>query len=71
VADQLAAAGLGHVRTVIPEVNTSLTVSSTTVSESSTTVLGTTPEYFSVGTNTVASGAAFTDADVTNAARSP
>ncbi|WP_349903427.1 ABC transporter permease [Parafrigoribacterium humi] len=69
VADQLAAAGLGHVRTVIPEVNTSLTVSSTTVSESSTTVLGTTPEYFSVGTNTVASGAAFTDADVTNAAK--
>src|SRR6185312_8766550 len=57
VADQLAAAELGHVRTVIPEVNTSLTVSSTTVSESSITVLGTTPGYFSVGTNTVASGA--------------
>jgi len=68
-ADQLAAAKLGHVRTVIPEVNTNLTVSSTTVSESSTTVLGTTPDYFSVGTNTVASGAAFTDADVTNAAK--
>jgi len=69
VADQLAAAKLGHVRTVIPEVNTSLTVSSTSVSESSITVLGTTPDYFSVGTNSVGSGAAFTDADVTNAAK--
>ncbi len=69
VADQLAAAGLGHVRTVIPEANTSLTVSSTSVSETSITVLGTTPDYFSVGTNTVGSGAAFTDADVTNSAK--
>jgi putative ABC transport system permease protein len=66
IADQLAAAKLGHVRTVIPEVNTSLTVSSTSTSETSITVLGTTPDYFSVGTNKVGSGAAFTDADVTN-----
>lgn len=69
VADQLAAARLGHVRTVIPEVNSSLTVSSTTASESSITVLGTTPDYFSVGTNKVGSGAAFTDADVTNSSK--
>jgi putative ABC transport system permease protein len=69
VADQLAAAKLGHVRTVIPEVNTSLTVSGTTTSETSITVLGTTPDYFSVGTNKVGSGSAFTNADVTNSAK--
>ncbi|WP_349899685.1 ABC transporter permease [Parafrigoribacterium soli] len=69
VAEQLAAAKLGHVRSVIPEVTTSLTVAGTTTSESSITVLGTTPDYFSVGTNSVASGAAFTDADVTTSAK--
>ncbi|MEO7123191.1 MAG: ABC transporter permease [Lacisediminihabitans sp.] len=69
VADELASAKLGHVRTVIPEVNTSLTVSSTTTSESSITVLGTTPDYFTVGTNKVGSGSSFTAADVTNSAK--
>ena len=69
VGDQLAAAKLGHVHSVIPEVNTSLTVSGTSTSQTSITVLGTTPDYFTVGTNKIGSGAAFTDADVTTAAK--
>jgi putative ABC transport system permease protein len=69
VGDQLAAAKLGHVHSVIPEVNTSLTVSGTSTSQTSITVLGTTPGYFTVGTNKIGSGAAFTDADVTTAAK--
>jgi putative ABC transport system permease protein len=69
VGDQLAAAKLGHVHSVIPEVNTSLTVSGTSTSETSITVLGTTPDYFTVGTNKIGSGAAFTDADVTTSAK--
>ncbi|MEO6504915.1 MAG: ABC transporter permease [Terrimesophilobacter sp.] len=69
VGRQLAAAKLGHVRTVIPEVTGSVTVSSTTVSQTSISVIGTTPEYFTVGTNRVDSGTAFTNADVTSAAR--
>jgi putative ABC transport system permease protein len=69
VSDQLAAAKLGHVHSVIPEVNTSLTVSGTSTSETSITVLGTTPDYFTVGTNKIGSGAAFTDADVTTSAK--
>jgi ABC-type antimicrobial peptide transport system, permease component len=69
VGQQLAAARLGHVRTVIPEVTGNVTVSSTTTSQASTNVIGTTPDYFTVGTNRVDSGTAFTNADMTSAAR--
>jgi len=69
VADQLAAADLGHVEAVVPQVSTSLTISSTSVSEDSVSVIGTTPGYFDVGTSEVATGDAFTDADVTTAAK--
>ncbi|TBN57934.1 FtsX-like permease family protein [Glaciihabitans arcticus] len=69
VVDDLAAAGLGHVASVVPQVSTSLTVASTDTSEESVTVIGTTPGYFEVGTASVATGDAFTDADVTSAAK--
>jgi putative ABC transport system permease protein len=69
VGQQLAAAKLGHVRTVIPEVTGNVTVSSTTTSQASVNVIGTTPGYFTVGTNQVDSGTAFTNTDVTSAAR--
>ena len=69
VADQLAAADLGHVEAVVPQVSTSLTISSTSVSEDSVSVIGTTPGYFDVGTSEVATGDAFTNADVTTAAK--
>ena len=67
VADKLAADDLGHVKAVVPEVSTSLTVSSTNASSDSVTVLGTTPTYFTIGTNTVGTGSAFTDAEQTTA----
>ncbi len=71
VGDQVAAAGLGHVKSVVPEVNTSLTVSSTTTSSTSVSIIGTTPDYFGgVSTSTVASGNSFTNDDVTNGTRS-
>jgi putative ABC transport system permease protein len=71
VSDQIEAAGLGHVKSVVPEVSTSLTVSSTTTSSTSVSVIGTTPDYFGgVSTSTVASGSSFTAEDVTDAARS-
>jgi len=69
VADQLADAKLGHVEAVVPQVSTSLTISSTGVSEESVIVIGTTPGYFDVGTSEVATGESFTDADVTTAAK--
>jgi len=69
VADQLADAKLGHVEAVVPQVTTSLTTSSTSTSEDSVSVIGTTPGYFDVGTSEVATGSAFTDADVTTAAK--
>ena len=69
VADQLASAGLGHVKEVVPQVSTSLTVSSTTASSDSVTVIGTTDEYFAVTTAEVASGSAFTASDVTTSAK--
>jgi putative ABC transport system permease protein len=70
VADQIANAGLGHVKSVVPEVNTSLTVSSTTTSSTSVSIIGTTPDYFGgVSTSTVGSGNSFTAADVTNGTR--
>ncbi len=69
VSDKLNAAGLGHVKSVVPESTTSLTVSSTSASESNISIIGTSPEYFTVSTATVASGSAFTPADVTSAAK--
>jgi len=67
VSKKLAAAGLGHVKLVVPEATTSLTVSSTSTSESDVSIIGTTPAYFSVSTATIASGASFTDAEDTAA----
>ena len=67
VSKELADAGLGHVKTVVPESTTELTVSSTTTSEEDVSIIGTTPGYFSVSAVTVASGAAFTNAEVTDA----
>jgi putative ABC transport system permease protein len=69
VSDQIAAAGLGHVDSVTPQVTTSLTVSSANASADSISIVGTTPEYFDLGTSEVGSGDAFTDADVTLAAK--
>ena len=69
VSDQLAAADLGHVEAVVPQVTTSLTVSSTDASEDSVNIIGTTANYFEVGTTAVGTGEAFTDADVTLAAK--
>lgn len=69
VGRQIQSAELGHVTQVIPQVSGSLTVASTTASETSISVIGTTPAYFRVGTNSVASGSAFTAADVTSSAK--
>jgi len=69
VANRLAHAGLGHVDAVVPQVDTSLTVSSTSASEDSVSLIGTTPNYFTVTTAKVGSGSAFTQADVTSAAK--
>ncbi|HEX4057977.1 MAG TPA: ABC transporter permease [Galbitalea sp.] len=69
VADKLAHAGLGHVSEVVPESTTSLTVSSTSASEEDVSIIGTSSNYFKVATATVASGSAFTSADVTDAAK--
>lgn len=69
VAEELADAGLGHVEAVVPEVSTSLTVSSTTGSADSTTIIGTTAQYFDVSTSTVGTGSAFDMSDVTDAAK--
>jgi putative ABC transport system permease protein len=69
VADQLAAADLGHVSSVTPQVSTSLTVSSTNASSDSVSIIGTTTNYFDVGTTGVGTGEAFTDAEVTSSAK--
>jgi putative ABC transport system permease protein len=69
VANKLAAAKLGHVSKVVPQATTSLTVSSTTTSEDDVSIIGTSADYFSVATATVASGAGFTSADVASAAK--
>jgi putative ABC transport system permease protein len=69
VADQLAAADLGHVSSVTPQVSTSLTVSSTNASSDSVSIIGTTTDYFDVGTTGVGTGEAFTDAEVTTSAK--
>jgi putative ABC transport system permease protein len=70
VANKVAAADLGHVKSVTPEVTSSLTVSSTNASSDSVSIIGTTPTYFDLGTSTIGTGAAFTAADVTLAAKS-
>ena len=69
VSNELAGSGLGHVKTVVPNVSTSLTVSSAAASSTSVTVVGSTPNYFDVSTAKVTSGSAFTAADVTSSAR--
>lgn len=68
-AAQLSDAGLGHVSLVVPQVSTSLTVSSTSTSEDSVSVVGSTAEYFDLATSEVSTGEAFTEADVTSSAR--
>lgn len=71
-SDQVTAverAGLGHVTSVVPQVSTSLTVSSASDSASNVSVVGTTPGYFDSGTSGVSTGDAFTTADVTTAAK--
>ncbi|MCU1551980.1 MAG: Macrolide export ATP-binding/permease protein macB [Glaciihabitans sp.] len=65
VTDQLASADLGHVASVVPESDTTQTVSSTTTSETNISVIGATPDYFTVTTAKVATGSAFTANDVT------
>src|ERR1700742_40819 len=67
VSKKLADSGLGHVKTVVPEATTSQTVSSPSTSESDVSIIGTTPGYFTVSTAAVASGSAFTNANVTDA----
>ena len=69
VATQLDSANLGHVAAVVPQVTTSLTVATTDASEDSVSIIGTTEGYFDVGTSSVATGEAFTSADVTTAAK--
>ncbi|HEY2644936.1 MAG TPA: ABC transporter permease [Galbitalea sp.] len=69
ISNKLNNAGLGHVSKVVPEATTSLTVASTNASESNVSIIGTSADYFTVSTATVASGSAFTAADVTSAAK--
>jgi putative ABC transport system permease protein len=69
VSDKLSNAGLGHVSAVVPESTTSLTVSSTNASESNVSIVGTSADYFTVSAAAIASGSAFTKADVTSAAK--
>jgi len=68
-ATALREAGLGHVDTVVPQVSTSLTVASPDTSEDSVSIIGTTADYFETGTNTIGSGDAFTDADITTSSK--
>jgi putative ABC transport system permease protein len=69
VSDELANAGLGHVEAVVPQVSTSLTVSSTDASADSVSIIGTTNDYFDVSTSEIATGESFTEGDVTSAAK--
>jgi putative ABC transport system permease protein len=66
---ELQSAKLGHVTSVVPQVSTNLTVSSPSASDDSVSVVGTTADYFAIGTNAVDSGDGFTAADVTTAAK--
>ena len=69
VAEELQNSGLGHVKTVVPEVTTNQTVSSSSGSQSGVSIVGTTPNYFTVTTAKIGTGASFTDAEVTSAAK--
>jgi putative ABC transport system permease protein len=69
VASQLTDAGLGHVKEVVPEVTSSLTIASPTASADSVSIIGSTAQYFDVSTTKLASGSAFTAADVTTSAK--
>ena len=69
VANQVAKAGLGHIDAVVPEVQTSLTVANGATSQTSVSVIGTTPNYFTVTTAKVGAGSGFTAADVTSGAK--
>jgi len=69
VSEELTQAELGHVSAIVPEVTTNQTVSSSSSSQSSISIIGTTPEYFDVTTAAVATGQSFTDADVTAASK--
>ena len=69
VSDKLAAAGLGHVSAVVPQVSTSATMSTAAASEDGVSLIGTTPDYFDVTTSAIATGDAFTDADLESSAK--
>jgi putative ABC transport system permease protein len=69
VGTQLSNAGLGHVAAVVPQVTTSLTVSSTAASADSVSIIGTTNEYFDVSTAEIGTGEAFTADEVASAAK--
>jgi putative ABC transport system permease protein len=69
VAAQLASTGLGHVKEVVPQVNSNLTIASRTASAESVSVIGSTAQYFDVSTTKVATGSAFSAADVTTSAK--
>jgi putative ABC transport system permease protein len=67
--DEVRNANLGHVSAIVPQVSTNVTVSSPSSSSDGVSVIGTTADYFDIGTNTVDSGDGFTAADVTTAAK--
>ncbi|WP_028245829.1 ABC transporter permease [Pseudoclavibacter soli] len=69
ISNQIANAGLGHVDKVVPQVSTSQTVIADGNSADSVSIIGTTADYFTIGTYSVESGSAFTDADVTLASK--
>jgi putative ABC transport system permease protein len=69
VSNELAHSGLGHVASVVPETNTTQTVSSTAASETNISVIGTTQDYFAVTTAKVGTGAAFTADDITKGSK--
>jgi putative ABC transport system permease protein len=67
--DEVRNANLGHVSNIVPQVSTNLTVSSPSSSSDGVSVIGTTADYFDIGTNEVDSGDGFTAADVTTSAK--
>jgi putative ABC transport system permease protein len=69
VSNRLESAGLGHVAAVVPQVSTDATVSTAAASEDSVSLLGTSPDYFEVTAAAIATGEAFSDADVESAAK--
>lgn len=69
VTNELQNAGLGHVKTIVPQVTTNQAVSSASASQSSVSIIGTTPSYFDVTTAKIGSGASFTAAEVASAAK--